>query len=60
MATSVPGQQPSHLFYVTDSLTGLHFHVDTGAEISVIPPSASDCMNTIGTVLLYRQLITHQ
>ena len=42
MATSVTGQQPSRLFYVTDSLTGLRFLVDTGAEISVIPPSASD------------------
>ena len=43
MVTSVTGQQPNHLFYVTDSHTGLHFLVDTGAEISVIPPSASDC-----------------
>ena len=42
MATSVPGQQPSRLFYVTDSLTGLRFLVDTGAEISVVPPSAFD------------------
>ena len=41
MATSVSGQQPSYLFYVTDSLTGFRFLVDTGAEISVIPPSAS-------------------
>ena len=43
MATSVPGQKPSHLFYVTDSLTGLRFLVDTGVEISVVPPSALDC-----------------
>ena len=43
MATSVPGQKPSRLFYVTDSLTGLRFLVDTGAEISVVPPSALDC-----------------
>ena len=42
MATSVSGQQPSCLFYVTDSLTGLCFLVDTGAEISVVPPSALD------------------
>ena len=42
MATSVSGQQPSRLFYVTDSLTGLRFLVDTGAEISVVPPSALD------------------
>ena len=42
IATSVSGQQPSRLFYVTDSLTGLCFLVDTGAEISVVPPSALD------------------
>ena len=42
MATSVAGQQPSCLFYVTDSLTGLRFLVDTGADISVIPPSVSE------------------
>ena len=42
MATSVAGQQPSRLFYVTDSLTGLRFLVDTGADISVIPPSVSE------------------
>lgn len=42
MATSVSGQQPSRLFFVTDSVTGLRFLVDTGAEISVIPPSALD------------------
>ena len=42
MVTSVTGQQPSRLFQVTDSHTGLHFLVDTGVEISVIPPSTSD------------------
>ena len=42
MVTSVIGQQPSRLFYVTGSNTGLRFLVDTRAEISVIPPSASD------------------
>ena len=42
MATSVAGQQPSRLLYVTDSLTGLRFLVDTGADISAIPPSVSE------------------
>ena len=42
MATSVPGQVPSHLFYITDKATGLRFLVDTGAEVSVIPPLVSD------------------
>ena len=51
MATSVSDQQPSRLFYVTDSLTGLHFLVDTGAEISVVPPSAWTT-NTARTVFI--------
>ena len=43
MAASVPGLLPtSRLFYVTDHSTGLHFLVDTGAEVSIIPPSATD------------------
>ena len=32
----------SRLFYITDRSNGLHFLVDTGAEIRVIPPSATD------------------
>ena len=32
----------SHLFYVTDKETQLRFLVDTGSEVSVIPPSSSD------------------
>ena len=42
MATSVPGHHPCRLFYVTDRTSGLRFLVDTGAEVSVIPSSASD------------------
>ena len=42
MATSATGLQPSRLFYVMDHFTGLRFLVDTGAEISVIPPSRTE------------------
>ena len=42
MATSVPGLQQSRLFYITDRSNGFRFLVDTGAEVSVIPPSAAD------------------
>ena len=42
MATSDTGLQPNHLFYVTDKTTGFRFLVDTGAEVSVIPPSPAD------------------
>ena len=42
MATSVPGLQQSRLFYITDRSNGFRFLVDTGAEVSVIPPSVAD------------------
>ncbi|VDM06143.1 unnamed protein product, partial [Schistocephalus solidus] len=39
MATTAAGQlRPSRLFYIIDKSSGLRFLVDTGAEISVIPP----------------------
>ena len=41
-ATSVTGQNISRLFYVTDSSTGFKFLVDTGAQVSIIPPSPTD------------------
>ncbi|BHF83219.1 hypothetical protein SprV_0802636100 [Sparganum proliferum] len=38
-ATATAGQsRPSRLFYINDKSSGLRFLVDTGAEISVIPP----------------------
>ena len=45
VATGTAGhQQPSRLFYVTDRPTGLHFLVDTGAEVSIVhvPPTPTD------------------
>ena len=39
-ATNVTGLQPSRLFYITDTSTGLRFLVDTGAQVSVVPPPA--------------------
>ena len=41
-ATSVAGQQPCRLLFVTDRLTGLRLLVDTGAEVSVVPPSRAE------------------
>ena len=41
-ATNVTGLQPIRLFYVTDTSTGLRFLVDTGAQVSVVPPSPAD------------------
>ena len=41
-ATNVTGLQPSRLFYVTDNSSRLRFLVDTGAQISVIPATATD------------------
>jgi len=42
MAAGVPGLLPSCLFHVTDFSNGFLFLVDTGAEVSVIPPSPTD------------------
>nr|VZI04556.1 unnamed protein product [Spirometra erinaceieuropaei] len=39
-ATGAAGQsRPSRLFFISDKLSGFRFLVDTGAEISAIPPS---------------------
>lgn len=38
-ATGVAGPVPSRLFYIMDKVTGTRFLVDTGSEVSVIPPS---------------------
>ena len=42
MATNVPGNSHSRLFYITDKISNHKFLVDTGAEISVIPPNKYD------------------
>ena len=42
-ATSPPGTDTnSRLFFVSDRKTGIRFLVDTGAEVSVLPPTAMD------------------
>ena len=41
-ATGVIGPVFSHLFYVSDVRTHTSFLLDTGSEVSAIPPSASD------------------
>ena len=38
-ATSTTGLPPSRLFFIKDRTSHLRFLVDTGAEVSVIPPS---------------------
>lgn len=39
---TVAGLQPSCLSHVKDPTTGLHFLVDKGAEVSVVPPSCTE------------------
>ena len=39
MATSAAGRPKSRLFFVKDRTSGVSFLVDTGAEVSVLPPS---------------------
>ena len=42
VAKSVTGLISSRLFYITDTSTTLRFLIDTGAEVSIIPPSKYD------------------
>ena len=42
MATGVTGQAQSRLFYVCDNNTHTRFLIDTGSEVSVLPPSPAD------------------
>ena len=51
-ATNVTGLHPSRLFYVTDRTSGLRFLVDTGAQVSVIPPSAHERTQLPSTLTL--------
>lgn len=43
--------RPSRLFMVTDQLSGARFLIDTGAEISVVPPTKADRSKSQGQVL---------
>ena len=42
----MPGHSPSRLFYITDHSSGLRFLVDTGAQVSVIPPTPAQRKHT--------------
>lgn len=50
IAVSVAGQETSRLFFVTDKNTDHRFLVDTGAEVSVLPPPFADCRATVWRV----------
>ena len=50
MVTSMPGLLTSRLFYITDCSNGFRFLVDTGPEVSVILPSATDKKHRQDTV----------
>ena len=43
----------SRLFFVVDCVTGTSFLVDTGAEVSVIPPSPADSVRQQGGLVLW-------
>ena len=45
MATSAAGRRSGRLLYVTDRESRLRFLVDTGAEVSIIPPSKAERKN---------------
>ena len=46
-ATDATGLNSSHLFYVRDRHNNARFLVDTGSEVSVIPPTSSDRTRTL-------------
>ena len=49
VATSVAGPTPQgRLFYVKDSSSSLRFLVDTGAQVSIVPPTRADRANKHG------------
>ena len=50
--TYVTGQPPSRLFYITDRTTCLRFLVDTGAQVSVIPPTYTERRNRRADLVL--------
>ena len=42
MTSPAGSSTTSHLFYITDRTTGTRFLIDTGADVSVFPPSAAE------------------
>jgi len=52
MAMNTTGLLPSCLFYIIDSNHNYHFLVDTGAEVSVVPPSPAESKHQNGFNLL--------
>ena len=42
MATGAAGLSHSRLFYITDRVSAYRFLIDTGAEVSVVPPSPAE------------------
>ena len=51
VATCVSDFMPCRLFHVRDALTGLFLLVDTGAEVSVLPPFRTDQLRPSSTRL---------
>ena len=49
VATSAAGRQKGRLLYVTDRESRLRFLVDTGAEVSILPPSKAERKNRQNT-----------
>ena len=42
MATSVSGRQTCRLLHIKDCTNNINFLVDTGAQVSVLPPTRAD------------------
>ena len=61
VATSVAGPHTGLLLYVTDRESRLYFLVDTGSEVSIIPPSKAERKNWQDTfgLLAAKQFANH-
>ena len=42
-ATGIAGLSHSRLFYIADTISNYHFLIDTGAEVSVLPATSTEC-----------------
>ena len=58
--TSVAGHSPSCLLFLTDHNSSCRFLIDTGAEVSIIPPSAADQKHKQNCLALRSQWFHHR
>ena len=53
MSTTIANKTKDNLLNIRDTISGLHFLVDTGAEVSVLPVSSRLCNSNYRTKPLH-------